>query len=127
MDNKLPSEHVANFIFYITTALENYNIYYNKVGEQDRLTQDYLHALEINDNNKAERERITQQLIDNRRDRRFYKDRVEEIEPIVEFYNNPNNKMAFERLNQLLEALKNVEEYHKNRTYKPRVLREENE
>ena len=125
MANKLPSTYLSDFFNFVSDAQVRYRICSEEMNNQEKLTQDYLHSLELDDLDRGERSKIATKLALNRKDRRYYKDRVEELEPIVEFFKDPNNKKVFDKLTQVLGVVRKQEEYHKTRTYKPRVLKEE--
>lgn len=90
------------------------------VNEQDKLTQDLLHKLELGD--YKSRAKVATALSINRKDRRYYKDLVEEAVILVEFFKE--YKDAVESLKQLLGVMRKVENYHKDRHYVPRVLKD---
>lgn len=125
MANKLPSTYLSDFLDFVSNAQVRYRICSEEMNNQEKLTQDYLHSLELGDLNCSERGKIATKLSTNRKDRRYYKDRVEEFEPIIEFFKDPNHKKTLDQLTQVLGKLRKTEDYHKNRTYKPKVLREE--
>ena len=67
------------------------------------------------------------------KDRRYYKDRVEELEPFTNlFLSKDKDKDNIVRscnnaINNIKNSLGNVrkqEEYHKDRKYKPRILKD---
>lgn len=89
---------------------------------EERITQDYLHKLELEGLNCRERSKIATQLVTNRQARRTYKDAVEELEPIVAFFEDPQNRRFINNLAQLLGQVRKVENYHKNRLYIPKVI-----
>ena len=92
--------------------------------KQEALTQDYLHSLELDGLNCSERSKLATKLAANRKDRRYYKDRVEELEPIVTFFADQQNKKMLDRLQQVLGQVRKQENYHKDRTYTPKILKE---
>lgn len=123
MDNK-PSEYISEFLNFVAEAQSQYRFCSEEVNNQDKLTQDYLHSLELDDLKHNERSKVATKLAINRRDRRYFKDRVEELEPIVEFFNDSQNKKMLDKLKQVLGAIRKAEGYHKDRTYIPRILKE---
>lgn len=126
--NKLPSEQLTEFLSFIREAQSHYKFCGEEMHTQETLTQDYLHKLELDDLNCAERSKIATKLAINRKDRRYYKDRVEELEPIVNFFADQQNKKVLDGLMQVLGQVRKQEGYHKDRVYIPRVLKEkENE
>lgn len=124
MNNKLPSEYISEFLSFVSDAQSHYRFCYDEVNEQDKLTQDYLHSLELDELKCTERSKVATKLATNRKDRRYYKDRVEELEPIIQFFMEPQNKKVLDKLTNVLGAVRKAENYHKDRTYIPRVLRE---
>lgn len=123
MDKK-PSEYISEFLNFVATAQVQHRLYKDEVELQEKLTQDYLHSLELDGLKCEERSKVATKLAINRKDRRYYKDRVEELEPIVEFFNDPQNKKMLDKLKQVLGTTRRAESYHKDRKYIPRILKE---
>lgn len=119
-----PSEQITNFINFITTAQSHYKFCKEEQEKQEALTQDYLHSLELDGLNCSERSKLATKLATNRKDRRYYKDRVEELEPIVTFFADPQNKKILDKLQQVLGQMRNQEKRHQNRYYVPKILKE---
>ena len=119
-----PSEQLANFLNFVSTAQSHYNFCMDEMKKQEQLTQDYLHSFELDDLKRNERSKLATKLVINRKDRRYYKDRVEELEPIVQFFEEQQNKKVLDKLKQVLGATRREEGYHKDRKYVPRVLKE---
>ena len=123
MDKK-PSEYISEFLNFVAETQSQYRFCSDEVNNQDKLTQDYLHSLELDDLKCDERSKVATKLAINRKDRRYYKDRTEELEPIVEFFEEPQNKKVLDKLKQVLGVVRKSELYHKDRKYIPRVLKE---
>lgn len=123
MDKK-SSERLAEFLNFVTEAQSQYKFCSEEVNNQDKLTQDYLHSLELDNLKCSERSKIATKLVTNRRDRRYFKDKAEELEPLVVFFEDPANKKVLNNLRQVLGQMRKSEGYHKNRNYIPRVLKE---
>ncbi len=122
---KNPSEYLTEFLNFISMAQSHYNFCSDELNKQDKLTQDYLHSLELDELKCGERSKLATKLAINRKDRRYYKDRIEEFEPIITFFNDPQNKKILDKLSsQVLGACRKAESYHKDRVYIPRVLKE---
>ena len=119
-----PSEQITNLIKFIAAAQSHYKFCDEEMKKQEALTQDYLHSLELDGLNCSERSKLATKLATNRKDRRYYKDRVEELEPIVIFFADQQNKKMLDRLQQILGQVRKQENYHKDRTYRPKVLKE---
>lgn len=124
MNNKLPSEYLTEFLNFITDAQSHYNFCSDEMKKQEQLTQGFLHSLELDSLKCGERSKLATKLSTNRKDRRYYKDRVEELEPIVQFFAELQNKKMLDKLKQVLGQVRKQEDYHKYRTYIPRVLKE---
>lgn len=123
MDKK-PSEYISEFLNFVATAQSHYRFCSEEVNNQDKLTQDYLHSLELDGLKRDERSKVATKLAINRKDRRYFKDRVEELEPIVQFFEEPQNKKVLDKMKQVLGQVRRAEGYHKDRNYIPRVLKE---
>lgn len=119
-----PSEQLTNFLNFISAAQSHYKFCLEEMKKQEQLTQDYLHSLELDDLKCGERSKLATKLAINRKDRRYYKDRVEELEPIINFLSEPQNKKVFDKLQQVLGVVRKQESYHKNRVYIPKVLKD---
>lgn len=119
-----PSEQLTNFLNFISEAKSHYNFCLDEMHKQEQLTQDYLHSLELDGLKCDERSKIATKLAINRKDRRYFKDRVEELEPIVAFFTDQQNKKMLDKLTQVLGQVRKQEGYHKDRTYYPRILKE---
>lgn len=90
---------------------------------EDDLHNDILHKFELEKLSYSERCRLATVLVNNRKDRRYYKDHVEELEPIINHMKDPVSIKAINILKQLLGEVRKVEKYHRNRTYTPRVMK----
>ena len=119
-----PSNHLSAFLSFVTTSQSHYNFCLDEMQKQEQLTQDYLHTLELDDLKCDERSKIATKLAINRKDRRYYKDRVEELQPIVDFFADPQNKKVLDKLTNVLGQVRKQENYHKDRVYIPKVLKE---
>lgn len=133
------SKQIEKFLQFYTTANNQYLMAYAKVNECDKLTQDLLHKLELDNLSTPEKNKIATQLKYCRKDRRYWKDQVEELEPFTCLFdphfngrigNASIDKVRAESnvrfINFLREALgqtRKQEAYHADRTYKPRVLK----
>lgn len=117
------SEVVSAFVKLMTNAEKQYMAAKNAMKTEDDLTQDYLHGLELCDFSLEESSKIMLDLQENRRDRRYYKDILEELEPLVSFLSDANNRKAMKALERALGDVRKAEKYHECRTYHPKVNR----
>lgn len=118
----LPSGVIKTFLDFVDNAKSDYNYNLEAMKNEERITQDYLHKLELEGLNCRERSKIATQLVANRQARRNYKDAVEELEPIVDFFEDPQNKNLIKKMSELLGQIRKVESYHQRRFYVPKVI-----
>lgn len=121
-NDKKTSLNISEFLNFVTNAKIQYDIAYEEMKTQEKLTQDYLHSLELDSLNYSDRSKLATKLATNRKDRRYYKDRVEEFGPIVKFFEEPQNKAVLNKLKYILGETRKAESYHQDRTYTPKVL-----
>lgn len=116
------SEILKQFLDFIDEAKSCYDYNLEAMKNEDKATQDYLHMLELDELNCSQRSKIATKLMHNRQQRREYKDAVEELEPVIEFLNDAQNKKVINSLSHLLGQIRKVENYHKSRIYVPKVV-----
>ena len=122
------SQQLENFLNFYNQAKYDYQTAYENVNRCDKLTQDLLHKLELDDLTTSEKNRVATQLKYCRKDRRYWKDIVEELEPFIDIFTPGKNNTAaghIKTINLLSEALGKVrrqEAYHSDRRYKPRII-----
>ena len=121
-EKRSKSEIIADFLELLREAENLYSFNYDSVNQMDKLKQDILHKFELQQMTEPELLQLDQALIDCLKQRRDYKDAVEELEPIRAFADG--TKKFVEQTKQLLGKVRKVEEYHADRSYKPRVLKE---
>ncbi len=114
------SQYIELFLAFLKKTESEYMWSIEKEKEQDDLTQDILHCLELEDIGYHERARLAKYLAETRQERRKYKDTVEELKPIVEFIHE--NKKMLNIMEQLLGIVRKQEKRHKNRKYCPKVF-----
>ena len=126
------SKNIENFLNFYDVAQQEHKIAFEMVNKCDQLTQDLLHKLELDKLSNSEKNKIATQLKYCRKDRRYWKDIVEELEPFVDlFVAMGDNKKVAESSKTFINMLRsNVlgktrkqEAYHANRSYKPRIIK----
>lgn len=115
------SEHIEQFLNFLTEAENAYHLALKQKEEQEKLESDYIHTLELEDLNYRERSKLATQLRNCLRERRKSKDVVELLEPIVLFKREDSNKKTLGKLTQLLGEIRKIERYHENRHYNKKV------
>ena len=103
-------------------AVKDYQWNSDKVVEMDKLTQDYLHSLELDNLKYEERAKIATQLAKCRRERREHKDTTMILEPLVQYLNTDKGRQLSNLLKEALGKTRKAEEKMENRVYYPRVL-----
>lgn len=116
------SETISNFCDMVTEALSDYEWNKTEVNRLDRLTQDYLHQLELNGLDYKKRAKVATKLTKCRQLRRASKDTVEILEPFVDFIESEKGKQAMNFMKEALGKTRKVEKYMENRTYRYKEL-----
>ena len=116
---------LSNFLNLITEAQRDYQWNYDEVNRLDRLTQDYLHQLELDGLDYRGRAKVATQIKDCRKLRRASKDTVEVLEPLMEFINSDKGKNLLNLLRETLGKTRRVEQYMETRSYRRRVLQDD--
>jgi uncharacterized protein YeeX (DUF496 family) len=119
------SERLEELMEYLRQAQKEKAEAEDAIREEDAKVQDFLHLIEFAPDAKA-RNKIAKQLQESRRHRRECKDRMQELEFLVNFVQDPKNKPVINNLKALLGNQKKREEYlYGERHYTLRVLEEE--
>lgn len=130
------SKNIENFLNFYDAVKRDYDTAFEMVNQCDKLTQDLLHRLELENLSTGEKNKIATQLKYCRKDRRYWKDIVEETESFVNMFNQTEASLSDGKkkaeveanrrfINMLREALgktRRQEGYHANRSYKPRII-----
>ena len=128
------SDKIQAFINFYDEAIKVYKYSYEKVNACDKLKCDLLHKIELGlyaDRN--EKARIQTQLEYCLKDRRYYKDKVEELEPFIKLFLTESKdyehvtrqcSSAINFIKNSLGAVRKMESYHADRRYKPRILKD---
>ena len=116
---------LSNFLNLIAEAQRDYQWNYDEVNRLDRLTQDYLHQLELDGLDYRGRAKVATQIKDCRKLRRASKDTVEVLEPLMEFINSDKGKNLLNLLRETLGKTRRVEQYMETRSYRRKVLQED--
>lgn len=121
------SECISSFCKMMEDAKSDYAWNYEEVNRMDRLTQDYLHKLELDELDYRERAKVATQLARCRQSRREHKDTAEVLEPLVEFLDSDRGKTLLNLMREVLGKTRKVESRMETRTYIQRVLKQDNE
>lgn len=120
------SKYISEFCNLITEARSDYEWNKDEVNRLDKLTQDYLHKLELEGLSYSERAKVATKIAKCRQLRRASKDTTEILEPFVQFLESDKGKNMNNLLREALGKTRKVEERMENRTYRYKVLNEFN-
>lgn len=116
------SESISGVCRMFDDAIKDYQWNSDKIVEMDKLTQDYLHSLELDGLKYEERAKIATQLAKCRQERREHKDTTMILEPLVQYLNTDKGRQLVNLLKEVLGKTRKAEEKMENRVYYPRVL-----
>lgn len=125
------SQQLENFLNFYTNSKVDYIYAKEQLNKCQDYTQDILHSLELNNLPYKERCKLMTKLMHCRQDRRYWKDRVEELEPFIRIFDADSasckgeadrNKRVLNLLREALGAARKVENYHSDRKYRPRIF-----
>lgn len=128
------SKQIENFLNFYQKALSDYVYAEEQLNKCQDYTQDILHSLELDDLSYSERCKLMTKLTACRKDRRYWKDQVEELEPIVSVFKTTDmsKKQEVDRNNKVINLLREAlgktrrqENYHKDRRYIPKIFKKE--
>lgn len=114
------SDYITVYIAFVDDAFVQHRICTEEYEKSNRVRNDILHAIEFNTDGYAQRNKLASKLEACSRDRRFYKDRVQELDQIIKYLEIPENKKAFNLLKNTLGEMRKAESFHKDRVYWPR-------
>ena len=100
-----------------------YNYCEEQINHEQEITQDLLHAIEFSKNCK-DRYRLSTLLHLNRQRRRFYKNTVTTLKPLVEYISKDETKKCLNKLTNFLGESRKIKQSESNKSYNPRVLTE---
>lgn len=121
------SASISDFLKMLDDAAKDYEWNYEEVGRMDKLTQDYLHKLELDGLDYRERAKVATKLAQCRQSRRACKDTVEVLEPLVQFLESEKGRNMCNLVKEALGKTRKVESRMETRVYIPRVLKEGSE
>lgn len=116
------SQTISGFISVLENAMKDYEWNSNEINRLDKLTQDYLHKLELGELDYKERAKVATLLANCRRSRRECKDMVEVLDPLVQFLESDKGKSLYNLAREVLGKTRKAEERMETRSYIPRVL-----
>lgn len=116
------SSCIGDFCNMMEDAKKDFEWNSNEVNRMDRLTQDYLHKLELDGLDYKERAKVATLLAKCRQSRRESKDMVTILSPLVEFLESDKGRQLMNLMKEVLGKTRRVERNMESRVYIPRVL-----
>lgn len=113
---------INDFCNMVANATQNYAWNKEEMNRLDKLTQDYLHKLELGGLDYKGRAKIATKLTQCRKLRRMSKDTIEVLEPFISFLESDKGKNMMNLMKDALGKTRKVEERMVNRTYRNKVL-----
>ncbi len=115
-----PSEVIKDFLDYLVTCQKEYQASCTEMFAEDKKHQDFVHAIEF-ENNAKERSKIATQFNISRNRRRAAKDRSLKFERVAKFYTDKANKPFIDKLRSMVKDQKEEEKWLEGeRVYYPR-------
>lgn len=119
------SSSISDFCKMVNEAKSDYEWNKTEISRLDRLTQDYLHQLELSELSYKERAKIATQLANCRKLRRASKDTVEILEPFIEFIESDKGRQTMNLMREALGKTRKAEGRMENRIYRYKELSKE--
>lgn len=116
------SQRLSEVCSLLETAQKDYTWNQQMITTMDKLTQDYLHNLELGGLDYGERAKLATKLAQCRVERREHKDTVAILEPLVQYLDSEKGKQLFNLLREALGRTRKAEEKMEGRVYFHRVL-----
>ena len=115
-----PSDVIKDFLDYLVTCQKEYQTACTEMFAEDKKVQDFLHAIEF-ENDCKERNKITTRWHISRNRRRAAKDRSLELERVAKFYSDKANKPFIDKLRSMVKDQMEEEKWlDSERVYYPR-------
>ena len=115
---------IKQFCDMVDEAQKDYTWNYDEVNRLDKMTQDYLHKLELEPLSYQQRAKVATQLTKCRKMRRECKDTTEILYPLVQFLDSDKGKTMMSLVREILGKTRHIEERMESRVYVHRVLDE---
>lgn len=115
-----PSEVIKEFLDYLAYCQKEYQSACTEMFAEDKKHQDFVHAIEF-ENNAKERSKIATQFNISRNKRRKAKDKSIKFERTAKFYSDKANKPFIDKLRSMVKDQSKEEEWlESERIYKQR-------
>jgi hypothetical protein len=116
------SSRISDVLIMMDGAIKDYDYNYNAVNQTEKLTQDFLHNLELGNLKYQDRAKVATKLEQCRKARRQHKDMVELLEPLIKHIESDYGKKFINILKEVLGKTRQTEEKNARRIYHQKVL-----
>lgn len=113
---------IGELIELLENAKKDYYWNTDEVNRLNGLQQDFLHKLEFDGLNYAERAKVATKLMKCRQDRRDSKDMVRVLDPLVKYLESDKGKNMLNLMKEVLGKTRRIEKEMESRIYVPREL-----
>lgn len=105
---------------------DKFDIYSKLLNECDKATQDLLHLLELGNLDQSGKSKIATKLSNVRKDRRYYKDKVEALQVLVDNFQGWGQSFdgCMKKLGNIAGNSRKKYQNRENRKYTPRIIKE---
>lgn len=124
-EEKRLSDQISEFLKLLERIEKDFEWAIQAEAQDENLTQDYLHQLELLPFSYHDRAKTAEKLKDCRIHRRAMKDTIAITAPIVDFARSEKGKVLISNLQQVLGKVRKEERRLEERTYTPKVLSKE--
>lgn len=114
------SEKLKEVLSFLDSCESSLMYYQNEVETENKRLQDFIHYIELEPSAKLRSKKCTE-FRKQREHRRKCKDKVGELEPIVNVLKTKEWKKIRNMFSQALGDIRKHEQYEENREYNPRV------
>lgn len=113
------AEKLSDFLNFLRTAQETYDIALDGEAEKELETQDILHKLELETVAYHEKAKLAALLATVRQERRKYKNTYQALQPLIDWMNN--NTAEINKLKQTLGEMRKIESKQATAYYLPKT------
>lgn len=111
----MTSQPIEKFLAFFRECEQKYNMAVEDEEEMNRITQDILHEIELEDHDYHQYAKISKELKETRKKRREAKDSIRVLLPIVNWAEN--NASTIKNIEKLLGDVRKAEKSLENRAY----------
>lgn len=116
------SERISNFLKFTQESCAAFRWHTDELARLDKLTQDYLHSLELGGMDYKGRAKLATALARCRKERRAHKNALQVLRPAVEYTESDHGKRALSLLSEALGHTRKEERKLDDPVYWYRIL-----